>query len=133
MLYMINIFKNENVKIIKPKEDIDVVAILDSNGNKIFQTDKKDFTVDKYSIDLQYLIDNDKLDIFDKNSEKFDIVLYTVMFFLFFEIDFKYITYVNNGQTKIDTLFPNVTIKDKEKFYKNIQRNINLKKNQDLI
>lgn len=90
---MINIFKNENVKIIKPKEDIDVVAILDSKGNKIFQTDKKDFTVDKYPIDLQYLIDNDKLDIFDKNSEKFDIILYTVMFFLFFEIDFKMINY----------------------------------------
>lgn len=115
---MINIFKNENVKIIKPKEDIDVVAILDGKGNKIFQTDKKDFTVDKYPIDLQYLIDNDKLDIFDKNSEKFDINLYTVMFFLFFELDFKDITYISNGQTKLETLFPNVTIKDKEKLKK---------------
>lgn len=113
---MINIFKNEKVKVIKPKEDIDVVAILDSKGNKIFQTDKKDFTVDKYPIDLQYLINNDKLDIFDKNSEKFDITLYTVMFFLFFELDFKDITYISNGQTRIDDLFPNVTIKDKEKF-----------------
>ena len=129
---MINIFKNENVKIIKPKEDIDVVAILDSEGNKIFQTDidvvaildsegnkifqtdKKDFTVDKYPIDLQYLIDNDKLDIFDKNSEKFDIVSYIVMFCLFFELDFK----INNNDIKISNLFPNITIIDKESLIK---------------
>lgn len=108
---MINIFKKENVKIIKPKEDIDVVAILDGKGNKIFQTDKKDFIIDKYPIDLQYLIDNDKLDIFDKNSEKFDIVSYIVMFCLFFELDFK----INNNDIRISNLFPNVTIKDKEK------------------
>lgn len=107
---MINIFKNENVKIIKPKEDIDVVAILDGKGNKIFQTDKKDFTVDKYPIDLQYLIDNDKLDIFDKNSEKFDIALYTVTFCLFFELDFK----IDNREIKISNLFPNITIENKE-------------------
>ena len=114
MFYMINIFKNENVKIIKPKEDIDVVAILDSNGNKIFQTDKKDFIIDKYPIDLQYLIDNDKLDIFDKNSEKFDIVSYIVMFCLFFELDFK----INNDDIKISNLFPNITIIDKESLIK---------------
>lgn len=111
---MINIFKNENVKIIKPKEDIDVVAILDGKGNKIFQTDKKDFIIDKYPIDLQYLIDNDKLDIFDKNSEKFDIVSYIVMFCLFFELDFK----INNDDIKISNLFPNITIIDKESLIK---------------
>lgn len=111
---MINIFKNENVKVIKPKEDVDIVAILDSKGNKIFQTDKKDFIIDKYPIDLQYLIDNDKLDIFDKNSEKFDIVSYIVMFCLFFELDFK----INNNDIKISNLFPNITIIDKESLIK---------------
>lgn len=107
---MINIFKNENVKVIKPKEDVDIVAILDSKGNKIFQTDKKDFTIDKYPIDLQYLIDNNKLDIFDKNSEKFDIILYIVMFCLFFELDFK----ISNADFKVSNLFPNITIQNRK-------------------